>query len=760
MCLWVTYRAVADNVHEELIMMMTENVTVMDSKQYCELMRGLNEKQRAIVMYNRRWCKDWIRTYLTGSMLDGYKVFLSGPRHTGKSYVISLIQWDMLRLLSPMQKPNADQLLVLLTAPTGSGAFHINGNMLQSALALDICQSRHGIGHVKSCERKWRVNHELAQLMLLVIDDVNMVGQKTMQQINKLLGEIKGNKRNCGGICMLAVGDLMELHPIKEPPLYYEPNHLSPSDMEPLLWDDVMVHELDEVMGEIDDGYRDMLHVIRLMAPAANSKEDLMLRSRELHVSPKDVQYPRSAVHVFVRNVYCDEWNEHELENLSGSVVEYRARDQIQRGDVRLADVTLPQHPGLTGNLRERLRLKVGAPVILTVNIDVRDGLTHGIMGRVVCLPPCGQDVLVEFDDDEIGRYTRAQSKYVEFPDAVPIQRMQVIFDVKGCEGVQIARTQFPLGLAWAVNIYKVQSVVLPQIVVDMQWEKGRYEAGMAYIAFSCVRRLEDLYIAHYDRRQMKVNQNAAVEVRRAGQKMIPLMSCPLMLTCTFQEHLAIAQLNVQGLLEKIADLQVCRELMMADVICLSQTHLVAGQSVDDTDIGLSNAGYDVFRLDTGKSDGGLLMFVRRQFDAVQIHVGVEGLPVMLLVKISVEMRDLYLCYISRLQGEEAKGWSDALLSSLHGFDGSPICVFGDMNEDLLDNDVGHPVHDVMLQDGFCQHVSDPTTDYGAMRDLVYTKDISEQAVVTEVLDCYYSTHDMTTCVIAKGFESFCEECQ
>ena len=87
--------------------------------------------------------------------------------------------------------------------------------------------------------------------------------------------------------------------------------------------------------------------------------------------------------------------------------------------------------------------------------------------------------------------------------DAVPIEEMQVSFPVKGASLFHATRRQFPLSLAWAVTIHKCQSLTLPEIVVDMSPEKGKYTPGQAYIALSRVRELDKLHIVNYTHKQI-----------------------------------------------------------------------------------------------------------------------------------------------------------------------------------------------------------------------------------------------------------------
>ena len=69
-----------------------------------------------------------------------------------------------------------------------------------------------------------------------------------------------------------------------------------------------------------------------------------------------------------------------------------------------------------------------------------------------------------------------------------------------------------------------------------------------------------------------------------------------------------------------------------------------------------------------------------------------------------------------------------------------PICVVGDFNEDLLDTKQ-NKIHKTLTNAGFVQHVKVPTIDTGTLLDHVYTLQIRDMK--TEVIDCYYSDHDI-----------------
>ena len=90
----------------------------MNFQDYCRHVCTLNKDQHHIVMYNRAWCQSYINALRHKEKQEGYRIFLSGPGGTGKSYVVHLIQRDMSNFFKHTVKPDADQTIVLITAPT------------------------------------------------------------------------------------------------------------------------------------------------------------------------------------------------------------------------------------------------------------------------------------------------------------------------------------------------------------------------------------------------------------------------------------------------------------------------------------------------------------------------------------------------------------------------------------------------------------------------------------------------------------------
>ena len=171
-------------------------------------------------MFHRNWCRKADIALKEGKPVEPYHVFLSGPGGVGKSHVIKLVHSDTLKLLKLSGTFEPDDVIVLLAAPTGVAAFNINGMTLHSAYLLG-CSKYSGFQPL-SHDRLNTLRTKLARLMFLIIDEVSMVGSNMLLEIHKRLQQIKGASHNVmfGGVSILAVGDLYQLPPVGQPPLF------------------------------------------------------------------------------------------------------------------------------------------------------------------------------------------------------------------------------------------------------------------------------------------------------------------------------------------------------------------------------------------------------------------------------------------------------------------------------------------------------------------------------------------------------------
>ena len=119
------------------------------------------------------------------------------------------------------------------------------------------------------------------------------------------------------------------------------------------------------------------------------------------------------------------------------------------------------------------LNLKVSARVMITNNIDVSDKLSNGQIGTVKHIKienGTVTTVYVKLDDDSAGLKLINSDSTAKQLRAVPIKRTEASINIYANKpnSPVIKRTQFPLMLAWACTVHKVQGKQFKEIVISI----------------------------------------------------------------------------------------------------------------------------------------------------------------------------------------------------------------------------------------------------------------------------------------------------
>ena len=717
--------------------------------EYRQLMRGLNAKQRAIVMYNRNWCKRAVTALRNNSRIEPYRVFLSGPGGVGKSHVIRLIQSDTIKILRLSGEIDPTDVSVLLTAPTGVAAFNIGGMTLHSAFLLGSGQ----LGFQQlSNDKANTLRNRLSKLKLLIIDEVSMVGCNLLLLLHKRLKQIKNVPDTVmfGDVSILAVGDLYQLPPVGQAPLFsiVRDGSLASLHGSGSMWRDLFeMIELDEIMRQRGDRVFTEL-LCRVRVNQCTEEDICILKSRV--TEPTSPDYPVDALHVYRLNKDVDERNDEMLNRLAPDDQQFKIKacDSTSGRHIDLSDISDKRSD--TGNLPTLLKLAIGARVMLTVNVDVSDGLVNGARGEVVHVVTSDErnvvKILVKFDNQTVGLKAIQSSPFrTAYPNAVPLIKHEATFLLRGRRGNDIKRLQFPLTLAWATTIHKVQGLTLDEIVVDMKG--GRFNAGQAYVAFSRVKTLQGLHILNFNTSAIKKSDAVEEEMARLNDKLLPPLP-QLQCRSLSDSHITISLLNVRSINAKMPDILCDDNLKCASVLCFCETWL----SPSHVSPLLPN-GHTILRCDrqSDNNKGGVLIGVDpniRASNTSSFNVGgsIEGIVTKLQLPNSTQLV-LVLLYRS------PSSTADALLNTITALLNRialiaiPTIVMGDFNIDLLSRNHDRRLLNLMSTNGFAQLVKTPTTDRGTLIDHVYCNS-SLQDILIEVDDCYYSDHDIIYCSI------------
>lgn len=142
---------------------------------------------------------------------------------------------------------------------------------------------------------------------------------------------------------------------------------------------------------------------------------------------------------------------------------------------------------------------------MLTTNIDIADRLINGQIGSVAKII-VNQDnqkptvIFVKFDDHNAGNISiqKCGNLFATQNRAVPIQ--PVVTKIKVRPGKpsspEIQRIQFPITLAWACTVHKVQGLTLDKVVISFNLNRqSSFIYGQVYVALSRSTSLQGLYI-------------------------------------------------------------------------------------------------------------------------------------------------------------------------------------------------------------------------------------------------------------------------
>ena len=157
----------------------------------------------------------------------------------------------------------------------------------------------------------------------------------------------------------LSVGDLYQLPPVGQCPIYISPQTVHPlNDIAPNGWEKMQLHELTQSMRQKDMKFVNCLNRIHTTVPLEGSEEDRMLQDCELKLNPNNENYPCDAMHVYAQNSHCDEWNTFKLKLLPGKEFTNVAPDSKRDDCTELANITMPANPHETGQSEKNSNCK------------------------------------------------------------------------------------------------------------------------------------------------------------------------------------------------------------------------------------------------------------------------------------------------------------------------------------------------------------------------------------------------------------------
>ena len=161
------------------------------------------------------------------------------------------------------------------------------------------------------------------------------------------------------------------------------------------------------------------------------------------------------------------------------------------------------EFPGLA----ENLEICIGVKIMLTVNLDISEGLVNSAMGSIVGFKWNNKEIYeiyILFEDCKIGgKYKESDGLY---KNCVALRR-HTAYDFANYEDYStkiISRTQFPIKLSFGCTIHKTQSLSLYSVAIDFS---GKFMNNMAYVALSRCKTFEGLTLYNFDAKKISTNK-------------------------------------------------------------------------------------------------------------------------------------------------------------------------------------------------------------------------------------------------------------
>ena len=140
------------------------------------------------------------------TICNGSNIFLTGPAGSGKTFALMVA----ITLLQDQGK------CVRIAAPTGKAAQGIGGVTLHSLFGLTPKKMEKRIDQLEAMvEGNDNLRQRLAQINVLVIEEISMVENIFFSRLNRMMQAAKENNEPFGGIQLIVCGDFRQLPPVK-----------------------------------------------------------------------------------------------------------------------------------------------------------------------------------------------------------------------------------------------------------------------------------------------------------------------------------------------------------------------------------------------------------------------------------------------------------------------------------------------------------------------------------------------------------------
>ncbi|XP_068724248.1 uncharacterized protein [Montipora capricornis] len=496
-----------------------------------------------------------------------------------------------------------------------------------------------------------------------------------------------------------------------------------------------------------DQPFAELLNRFRT---ASQTEEDIKcIQSRSIDLS--DVNYPSDALHIWAENNPVNRHNEMKLHQIPAQLFHLKATDQYPVNVSQQAINRILARPrSETGGLDANISIKETARVMLTNNIDISDRLINGQLGTVVRIEVNQNNkkptiIYIKFDDAKAGNslIQKSTNSFVRQNRVVPIEPVlaKIKIHPNKPSSPEIQRMQFPLTLAYAVSIHKVQGLSLNSLVISFELVKQRsFNYGQVYVALSRATTLNGIHIlGKINSKHVKADPRVHEEYKRLRE-----MSKSKGTNEKYKDNatLTICLLNIRSLKKHSVDIKYDANIKNSDLIALTETQLVPHSN--DTDIKSHLLPFTLYRQDHPTDRFLSLALCTRRSIETKEH---EYFPQANAMKFVIIMnRSTTMCpkftvlFLYRKNNSNIIEYVSHLRNILgtYPFD----IILGDFNINYLNDDSIRPLKSLMTSLGYSQFVQNATfVSSGNILDQIYLKSTKFDIIENTEARRQYTVH-------------------
>ena len=713
-----------------------KRIELNDDQTMYERTRTVDEDQRRVIDIVVQYVKSLRKCKNRDDMKlpDPPLMVVQGGAGSGKSFVIDLLaQWITKILRKPGDDP--DHPYVIKCAQTGTAATIIDGITLHKAFNLIFGNKIQSIGD----KVKEQLRQSLENLEVLIIDEYSLVKSDLLYQIDHRLQEIK-MKPNIpfGGCAVIMLGDILQIKPVRAPYIFEAPQN---SNME----DSFLIESLFEKFQIInltknhrqgeDKEYGDML--ARFKVGEVNDEDINKLKTKVL--KENDPNLLTEGLYIAATNEVVNQVNHKKLNKMPGDLFKFNAIIRNYSTSDRRPPRNNKGEINNT-NLQDELLLKRGAPVMLTVNLDVTDGLVNGARGVVNDFKPQNlkvgeesksQRIYVDFLEDKVGKERRKKNPDVKrftHSKPIPIDRYETEFSSNSrgySNTLKALAINYPLKLCFAMTCHKIQGSTLKKpekLIADLRGIKGNFGEAMAYVLLSRIQNLNQLVIVEsIEKKFIYPSPKAMQQFKQMNIKAEKAID-----KSTFK----YSSINIRSLRKHYIDLVEEPKIQENTLILVQQTCLKMTEETSMFEIENFKSHFN--SCGNGK---GVAVYYKEEFQ-LETSINHQNYQIS---KFSSKNEDVICIYRSTTSNLDLQREFTQEIDSVMNIDRRQIFI-GDFNIEASENLIVQEFE----KKNFRQLVTFPTHEDGGIIDHCYISNlIQPETIKLEQKAVHYTDHDM-----------------